>query len=158
MCQYCGCRAVPLIRDYIAEHDHVLNLLDSALRAIAVDDLGGAARGRLSDAREARGEATGPARRTGIFKVMAARDEEYATYVAPLVEEHRELEQLLARLDVSDPNDQQELRTALTELRERIGREKERVVPGILDRAERRRLECLDERMAASTPWRVHAR
>ena len=130
MCQYCGCRAVPLIRDYIAEHDHVLNLLDSALRAIAVDDLGGAAR-RVSDAREALASHwTGE--ENGIFKVMAARDEEYATYVAPLVEEHRELEQLLARLDVSDPNDQQELRTALTELREHISKEEDGLFPASL--------------------------
>ena len=89
MCQYCGCRAVPLIRDYIAEHDHVLNLLDGALRAIAVDDLVGAA-GHVSDAREALASHwTGE--ENGIFKVMAARDDEYASYVAPLVEEHREL-------------------------------------------------------------------
>jgi hypothetical protein len=31
MCRYCGCRAVPLSRDYIAEHYHVLNLLDGVL-------------------------------------------------------------------------------------------------------------------------------
>ena len=26
MCHYCGCRQIPLIRDYIAEHEHVLEL------------------------------------------------------------------------------------------------------------------------------------
>ena len=130
MCQYCGCRAVPLIRDYIAEHDHVLNLLDGALRAIAVDDLVGAA-GHVSDAREALASHwTGE--ENGIFKVMAARDDEYASYVAPLVEEHRELEQLLARLDVSEPNDQQVLRTAFAELREHISKEEDGLFPASL--------------------------
>ena len=130
MCQYCGCRAVPLIRDYIAEHDHVLNLLDGALRAIAVDDLGGAA-GRVSEAREALASHWA-GEENGIFTVMAARDQEYASYVAPLVEEHRELEQLLARLDVSDLNDQRELRTALAELREHISKEEDGLFPASL--------------------------
>lgn len=130
MCQYCGCRAVPLIRDYIAEHDHVLNLLDGALRAIAVDDHVGAA-GRVSEAREALTRHwTGE--ENGIFKVMAARDEEYAGYVAPLMEEHRELGHLLAHLDVSDPNDQQALQSAFLELREHISKEEDGLFPASL--------------------------
>ena len=31
MCHYCGCRHIPLIRDYIAEHEHVLDLGHRAL-------------------------------------------------------------------------------------------------------------------------------
>jgi hypothetical protein len=26
MCFYCGCREIPLLRDYIAEHEHITNL------------------------------------------------------------------------------------------------------------------------------------
>ena len=85
----------------------------------------------MSDAREALASHwTGE--ENGIFKVMAARDDEYASYVAPLVEEHRELEQLLARLDVSEPNDQQVLRTAFAELREHISKEEDGLFPASL--------------------------
>lgn len=31
MCHHCGCRQIPLIRDYIAEHEHVLDLGERAL-------------------------------------------------------------------------------------------------------------------------------
>jgi hypothetical protein len=41
----------------------------------------------------------------GIFQVMAAREEHYADYVAPLIVEHRGLEELLAAVHVSDPAD-----------------------------------------------------
>ena len=130
MCQYCGCRAVPLIRDFIAEHDHVVNLLDGAVRAIAADDPAGAG-GRVLEARAAlRRHWTGE--ENGIFRVMAAREREYADYVAPLQEEHRELDLLLARLDVRVPRDQQTLRTALAELKEHISREEDGLFPASL--------------------------
>lgn len=34
MCHYCGCRDMPLIRDYIAEHERVINLGGAAVRAL----------------------------------------------------------------------------------------------------------------------------
>ena len=37
----------------------------------------------------------------GIFFVMAAREQQYADYVRPLIAEHRELAQLLASVDVT---------------------------------------------------------
>jgi hypothetical protein len=42
MCHYCGCREMPLIRDYVAEHEHASDQGDRALRAIAQSDLGAA--------------------------------------------------------------------------------------------------------------------
>ncbi len=121
---------MPLIRDYVAEHDHVLNLLDAALRAIGGEDLEAAA-SRVREARETLGRHwTGE--ENGIFKVMAAREEEYADYVAPLVVEHRELEQLLLQLDVEDPADQQSLRVAYADLREHISREEDGLFPASL--------------------------
>jgi hemerythrin-like domain-containing protein len=121
---------MPLIRDYIAEHDAVLDLLDGALRAIRTDDLVAAA-ARVNDARDTlRLHWTGE--ENGIFKVMAARDAEYASYVAPLVQEHRDLANFLARLDVSEPGDQQELRTALSDLREHISKEEDGLFPASL--------------------------
>jgi hypothetical protein len=130
MCQYCGCRAVPLIRDYIAEHDHIRDLLDGAVRAIAADDVP-RAESRVRDALEAlRRHWAGE--ENGIFKAMAAREDEYARYVGPLVEEHRELDLLLASLDVRAPGDQQLLRTACEELGEHISKEEDGLFPATL--------------------------
>jgi hemerythrin-like domain-containing protein len=130
VCQYCGCRAVPLIRDYIAEHDDVLDLLDAALRAIAVDDLDRAVAG-VHEAREALARHWA-GEENGIFTVMAARDDEYARYVAPLIEEHRELEHFLAHVDLSVKQGQADLRTAFEELKEHISKEEDGLFPASL--------------------------
>ena len=34
MCHYCGCRDMPLLRDYIAEHERVVNLGGAAVRVL----------------------------------------------------------------------------------------------------------------------------
>jgi len=34
MCHYCGCRDMPLLRDYIAEHERAVNLGGAAVRAL----------------------------------------------------------------------------------------------------------------------------
>ncbi len=34
MCHYCGCRVMPLIRDYIAEHERAINHGGGAVRAL----------------------------------------------------------------------------------------------------------------------------
>jgi iron-sulfur cluster repair protein YtfE (RIC family) len=65
----------------------------------------------------------------GIFRVMAAREEQYADYVAPLIVEHRELEELLAAVDVSDRADQQRLREAFEQLTEHISKEEDGLFP-----------------------------
>ena len=107
MC-HCGCRAMPLIRDYVAEHERASDLGDRAIRAINQGDLGAAGDFVAVMARELERHWKGE--ENGIFRVMAAREEQYADYVAPLIVEHRELEELLATVDVSDPADQQRLR------------------------------------------------
>jgi hypothetical protein len=93
MCHYCGCREMPLIRDFIAEHERASDLGDHAIRAIDQGDIG-AARGFL-DAMGQVLERHWQGEENGIFRVMAAREEQYADYVAPLIVEHRELEELL---------------------------------------------------------------
>jgi hypothetical protein len=121
---------MPLIRDFIAEHDEVVNLLDGAVRAIVADDPAGAGsrvlEARVSLQRHWAGE------ENGIFRVMAAREDEYADYVAPLKQEHRALDLLLGRLDVRVRRDQQALRTALMELKEHISREEDGLFPASL--------------------------
>lgn len=129
MCHYCGCRQVPLIRDYIAEHEQVTNLGGDAVRAIDAGDLDkarlcvdGMAVGLAS---HWRGE------ENGIFAVMS-RDEEYADYIAPLVQEHRDLASFLAAVDVTDPGDQERLRHEVVELLEHISREEDGLFPASL--------------------------
>src|SRR6185312_10597031 len=109
MCHYCGCREMPLLRDYIAEHERAINFGGEAVRAID--------RGELALARQLLDEmATELAahwlgEETGLFAVMA-REELYAEHIAPLVREHRELAELLATVDISTPDGQQAIRNA----------------------------------------------
>jgi hemerythrin-like domain-containing protein len=99
---------MPLIRDYVAEHERASDLGDRAIRAIDQGDLDAARDFVAAMAHELEHHWKGE--ENGIFRVMAAREEQYADYVAPLIVEHRELEELLATVDVSDPADQQRLR------------------------------------------------
>ncbi|MFF1415636.1 hemerythrin domain-containing protein, partial [Streptomyces sp. NPDC058289] len=39
MCHYCGCREIPLIKEFIAEHEAVTNAAGDALRALDAGDL-----------------------------------------------------------------------------------------------------------------------
>jgi len=130
MCHYCGCRQLPLIRDFVAEHDRVVDLGDSAMRAIK--------RGSLDEAaaliRQARQELVRhwSGEENGIFVAMAERDEQYAAHVEQLVVEHRELAALLERADVADPSDQEELAVAFAKLVEHISREEDGLFPASL--------------------------
>lgn len=79
MCHYCGCRDMPLIRDYIAEHERATNMGGDAVRAID--------RGELVEAR-ALLDAMGTELRShwqgeeeGLFTVMG-RDELFAEHIA----------------------------------------------------------------------------
>jgi iron-sulfur cluster repair protein YtfE (RIC family) len=129
MCHYCGCRHVSLIRDYIAEHEHVTDLGGDAVRAIDTGD--------LEKAKECIQEmAVGLAahwqgEENGIFRVMQ-REEEFAGYIAPLIEEHRELADLLATVDVADVADQRRIRLAVVELHEHIAKEEDGLFPASL--------------------------
>ena len=129
MCHYCGCRHVSLIRDYIAEHERVTDLGADAVRAFDA--------GNLEKARRCIQEmavllaAHWQGEENGIFRVMQ-REEEYADYIAPLIEEHRELARLLATVDVGDPTDRERIRGALAELFEHISKEEDGLFPASL--------------------------
>ena len=126
MCHYCGCRHIPLIRDYIAEHERVLDLGSRALEE--------AGRGALTEA-----QATVAEMRTelqshwqgeeeGVFALMRS-DELYREHIDPLVEEHRELDALLARLDMTVAEDRVRLRDEMHELRIHISKEEDGIFP-----------------------------
>ena len=129
MCHYCGCRHVPLIRDYIAEHERVTDLAGDALRAIDVADYDKARRC-------VEGMAAGLAshwegEENGLFTVMG-REEEFAGYIAPLVQEHRALAAFLAVVNVADPCDQKRLRREVVDLDEHIAKEEDGLFPASL--------------------------
>ncbi|MFZ3559570.1 hypothetical protein [Streptomyces sp. BH055] len=42
MCRYCGCREIPLIKGFIAEHERVTDAAGDALRALERGDLAAA--------------------------------------------------------------------------------------------------------------------
>ena len=120
---------MPLLRDYIAEHERAINFGGEAVRAID--------RGDLTRARHLLGEmatelaAHWKGEETGLFQVMA-REELYAEHIAPLVEEHRELGELLATVDISNPDGQQAIRTAMSDLYEHISKEEDGLFPASL--------------------------
>ena len=126
MCHYCGCREMPLLRDYIAEHERAMNHGGGAVRALD--------RGEHDRARELlaamgdelrshwRGE------ENGLFAVMSS-DDLFAEHIAPLVCEHRELEALLESVDLADSGDRDRLRKAVFDLHEHIAKEEDGLFP-----------------------------
>jgi iron-sulfur cluster repair protein YtfE (RIC family) len=120
---------MPLIRDYIAEHERAINLGGGAVRAIDAGDLRKARDMVRAMAAELRLHWAGE--ENGLFAVMR-QDPLFAEHIEPLVEEHRELEGLLGSVDLSDPADQDLIRTAAQELREHIAKEEDGLFPASL--------------------------
>ena len=126
MCHYCGCRQIPLIRDYIAEHERVLGL---GLQAL--DEIG---RGALEDAQATVGRmraellAHWQGEEEGVFALMRG-EELYRRHIDPLVAEHRELDALLQDLDVTEREDQVRLGHEVDELRVHISKEEDGIFP-----------------------------
>jgi iron-sulfur cluster repair protein YtfE (RIC family) len=129
MCQYCGCRDMPLIRDYISEHAYILNLGRQAVHAID--------RGELDVASQQLGEMAAELKthwrgeENGLFAVLV-REEMFAEHIAPLVREHRELDDLLATVDLAENVGQHAVREAVEELFEHIRKEEDGIFPAAL--------------------------
>jgi iron-sulfur cluster repair protein YtfE (RIC family) len=129
MCHYCGCRETPLIRDYIAEHERATNLGGDAVRAIDRGDIVAASAMLGAMGAELRSHWQGE--ENGLFAVLG-RDPLVAEHVEPLVAEHRELADLLATVDLTDPADQERVRVAVFELHEHIAKEEDGLFPASL--------------------------
>jgi iron-sulfur cluster repair protein YtfE (RIC family) len=129
MCHYCGCRQIPLIRDYIAEHERATDLAGDTVRAIEHGDLETAQRSMTRMSAELTSHWQGE--ENGLFRIMR-REQDYAEYIANLVLEHRQLADLLAAVDIADPRDQEKLRTAMAELLEHISKEEDGLFPASL--------------------------
>ena len=126
MCHYCGCRQIPLIRDYIAEHEHVLDLGERAL-----EEMG---RGALDDAQATVDQMRADLRshwqgeEDGVFALMRG-DELYRQHIDPLIAEHRELDELLRTMDVRDEHQLAVLQEQVAELRVHISKEEDGIFP-----------------------------
>jgi iron-sulfur cluster repair protein YtfE (RIC family) len=129
MCHYCGCRQMPLIRDYVAEHERATTLGGDAVRALDHLELDEAR--RLLDELLAELTSHWQGEENGIFAVMS-KEAEYAAYIEPLVVEHRELAALLTSVDLSDPADRDRIRVAVAELDEHISKEEDGLFPASL--------------------------
>ena len=126
MCHYCGCRQIPLIRDYIAEHEHVLDLGGRALEEMghgALDDAQATVDQMRADLRSHwQGE------EDGVFALMRG-DELYRQHIDPLIAEHRELDELLRTMDVRDEHQLAVLQEQVAELRVHISKEEDGIFP-----------------------------
>jgi hemerythrin-like domain-containing protein len=129
MCTYCGCRDIPLLRDYIAEHERALDFGGEAVRAIDRGDLRTARQLLHEMATELTSHWRGE--ENGLFKVMV-REEMFAEHIAPLVREHRELDELLATVDIGRPEGQQAIRDAMADLFEHIRKGEDGLFPAAL--------------------------
>ncbi|GAB2881831.1 hemerythrin domain-containing protein [Nocardioides pacificus] len=130
MCHYCGCRQIPLIRDYIAEHEQVTELADHGLRALDEGERAVAADYFAQMVPLLRSHWQGE--EEGVFKVMAETEELYADYIEPLMAEHRELDAFLVSLDLDLPEHRERIRREMVELGEHISREEDGLFPPTL--------------------------
>ncbi|MFE9820272.1 hemerythrin domain-containing protein [Streptomyces sp. NBC_00236] len=129
MCHYCGCREIPLIKEFIAEHESVTDAAGGALRALDSGDRGLAAELVARMGRELRAHWQGEEQ--GLFAVMSG-DAEYAGYIEALVAEHRELAAFLDQVDLGRAEDVVRLREAVDELHHHIAKEEDGLFPASL--------------------------
>ncbi|PZT76056.1 MULTISPECIES: hemerythrin domain-containing protein [unclassified Streptomyces] len=129
MCHYCGCREIPLIKEFIAEHESVTDAAGAALRALDDGDRARVAELVARMERELVAHWRGEER--GLFAVMG-EDPEYADYIDALVAEHRELGAFLRRIDLDRAEDVVRLREAVDELHHHIAKEEDGLFPASL--------------------------
>ena len=126
MCHYCGCRHIPLIRDYIAEHEHVLDLGHRALEEVGRGAHDAAQATVVEMREELRSHWQGE--EDGVFALMRG-DELYRAHIDPLIAEHRELDELLRTMDVREEHQLAVLQEQVAELRVHISKEEDGIFP-----------------------------
>ncbi len=120
---------MPLLRDYIAEHERVINHGGEAVRALDRGELDAAGAHLAAMADELRSHWRGE--EDGLFAVMRV-DELFAEHIAPLVQEHRELAALLESVDLEVGADRDLVRAAFEDLHTHIGKEEDGLFPASL--------------------------
>jgi iron-sulfur cluster repair protein YtfE (RIC family) len=120
---------MPLIRDYVAEHERATTLGGDAVRAMDHGDLTHAR--ELLDAMLTELRSHWEGEENGLFAVMRT-DPDYAAYIEPLEAEHRELAALLSDPDLRDTAVQEQIRVAVHDLDEHISKEEDGLFPASL--------------------------
>jgi iron-sulfur cluster repair protein YtfE (RIC family) len=120
---------MPLLRDYFAEHERSINHGGEAVRALDRGEHDRARELLAAMAEELRSHWRGE--EDGLFAVMSG-DDLFAEHIAPLVREHRELEVLLESVDLSDSDDRDRVRKAVSDLYEHIAKEEDGLFPASL--------------------------
>jgi iron-sulfur cluster repair protein YtfE (RIC family) len=120
---------MPLLRDYIAEHERSVDHGREAVRALDRGDLDTARRLLAAMYDELRSHWQGE--ENGLFAVMHS-DELYAEHIDPLVAEHRELAEFLEIVDLSDPAHQKRVRAEIEDLYLHIAKEEDGLFPAAL--------------------------
>ncbi|WP_163660782.1 hemerythrin domain-containing protein [Mycolicibacterium alvei] len=120
---------MPLLRDYIAEHERSVDHGREAVRALDRGDLDTARRLLAAMYDELRSHWQGE--ENGLFAVMHS-DELYAEHIDPLVAEHRELAGFLEIVDLSDPAHQKRVRAEIEDLYLHIAKEEDGLFPAAL--------------------------
>ncbi|PEG61559.1 hemerythrin domain-containing protein [Mycolicibacterium boenickei] len=120
---------MPLLRDYIAEHERAVDHGREAVRALDRGELDAARQLVAAMFEELRSHWQGE--ENGLFAVMHD-DDLYAEHIDPLVAEHRELAAFLEVVDLSDPDDQKRLRAEIEELYMHIAKEEDGLFPAAL--------------------------
>ncbi|MFF3034754.1 hemerythrin domain-containing protein [Streptomyces rubiginosohelvolus] len=129
MCHYCGCREIPLIREFIAEHESVTDLAGAAVRALDSGDRDVARALVERVAVELRAHWAGEER--GLFAMMR-ENVEYTAYVDALAGEHRDLAAFLDVLDLDSAEQRAAFVRAVGELRSHIAKEEDGLFPASL--------------------------
>jgi hemerythrin-like domain-containing protein len=114
MCDYCGCRETPLVKELMTEHRHLQDEVDHIRRALAAGDTsGGDVNGVATRLKEllAHLERHVSREERGIFTALR-RQGDYVDEVADLESEHRWLDAAASGLDPQSP----ELADALSRL------------------------------------------
>jgi hemerythrin-like domain-containing protein len=129
MCSYCGCRDIPLIKEFIAEHEAMLEAAADAAEALR-EGAALRARGRLDlMARQLEVHCSGE--EEGLFAAMYD-DPQYAAYLDELVAEHSRFRALLGEADPAEAADRARLLAALDDLRLHIAKEEDGLFPASL--------------------------
>ncbi|MVU82381.1 hemerythrin domain-containing protein [Nocardia sp. ET3-3] len=126
MCHYCGCRDMPLIKEFIAEHEAVYNLSGDIRRALESGDIDTARRDLVEIQRQLTEHWAGEEQ--GLFAVM--RDDPDCTdYIDALEAEHREMTTDLSTADLTTPEGRQQVLASLATLWPHIEKEEDGLFP-----------------------------
>ena len=120
---------MPLLRDYIAEHERVINHGGSVVRALDSGDRDVARTELAAMAAELQTHWRGE--ENGLFAVMGS-DDLIAGHITPLIAEHRDLAALLASVDLDLSTDRDRFKAAFGHLYDHVAKEEDGLFPAAL--------------------------